>query len=204
MRGILVRLVTFPYKLFLDATDSLSRRGSWSLRPYELQLFEVGFQSLTDSEREIARAQLKDLFYIQRLHDDRMNDIYFYFPEWVPRLDRPENFQLAKLRLRAGRRRVDVQVETFDGYVRALRFKKPPQPVVSQDFQIEILELGGTNDDTIANEIDFEEHGGQHEWLLGLRTMHRVDDTQNARRRSFHFPIYGRYGGWKNLYVRHL
>ena len=158
-----LRILTFPLKFLSHIIGIFTADRLWSLRPYELQLFEVGFQSLTDSEREIARAQLKDLFYIQRLHDDRMNDIYFYFPEWVPRLDRPENFQLAKLRLRAGRRRVDVQVETFDGYVRALRFKKPPHAVVSQDFEIEVLELGGTNDDSIANEIDFEEHGGSHD-----------------------------------------
>lgn len=63
------------------------------------------------------------------------------------------NFAYGEKAARSGRRRVNVDVETFDGYVRALRFRKPPQPVVAQAFEVEILELGGANDSSFADEI---------------------------------------------------
>ena len=147
----------------MHASGVFGRDRLWSLRPYERRLFDAGFQALSEGEREIAEVQLRHFFYIQRLHNDRMNDIYFYFPKRVPRLERPKEFRLARLRLRSGRRRVNVDVETFDGYVRALRFRKPPQPVVAQAFEVEILELGGANDSSFADEIDFGEHEGRHD-----------------------------------------
>jgi len=88
-----------------------------------------------------------------------MNDIYFYFPERVEKLDLPPDYRLAKLRLKNGRHRVDVSVETYEGLVRALRFSRPPKQVVSGDFTISVLARGGRNDDRMARAIDFEEHG---------------------------------------------
>lgn len=73
--------------------------------------------------------------------------------------DLPPDYRLAKLRLKNGRSRVYVSVETFEGLVRALRFSKPPKDVVSGDFEISVLAFGGRNDDRIARGIDYEEHG---------------------------------------------
>jgi hypothetical protein len=154
-----LRLAKLPLTLAIDLLGVASRDGSWRLRPYEKRLFDVAAQSLDEKNRAILERQFRHLFYIQRILDDRMNDIYFYFPERVEKLDLPPDYRLAKLRLKNGRHRVDVSVETFEGLVRALQFSKPPKPVVSGDFTISVLARGGRNDDRIARAIDFEEHG---------------------------------------------
>jgi len=148
-----------PLTLAIDLVGVASRDGSWRLRPYEQRLFDVAAQSLDDEYEAILARQFRRWFHIQRILDDRMNDIYFYFPERVEKLDLPPDYRLAMLRLKNGRRRVDVSVETYEGLVRALRFSRPPKLVVSGDFAISVLARGGRNDDRMARAIVFEEHG---------------------------------------------
>ena len=135
--------------------------GERSLRPYEVQIINASFES--ESISLTVGEQLTQPWRIKRFHDDRVCDIYFYFPETVPRLSVPPDHQLAKLRLKNGRLRVDCTVATCDGMIRSLRFSKPPKEVVSGDFEISVLSFGGSFDDKVAKGIDFEEHGGRHD-----------------------------------------
>jgi hypothetical protein len=154
-----VRIVTLPLNILSNVFDLTRGRSSWALRTYEKRLFDSASDSLDSSNKAILARQFDHWFLMQRLHDDRMNDIYFYFPERVEKLDLPPDYRLAKLRLKNGRHRVDVSVETYEGLVRALRFSRPPKAVVSGDFTISVLARGGRNDDRMARAIDFEEHG---------------------------------------------
>ena len=153
------RVTTLPFQLLNHVLGLLDGSGSWVPRPYERRLFDVAAQSLDEKNKAILERQFRHWFYIQRILGERMNDIYFYFPERVEKLDLPPDYRLAKLRLKNGRRRVDVSVETYEGLVRALRFSRPPKPVVSGDFTISVLARGGRNDDRMAQAIGFEEHG---------------------------------------------
>ena len=146
----------------MDATGVITKDGSWWLRDYEKRLIEAAIKTLDSEEQNIIRKQLRNPFYIQRIHRDRMNDIFFYVPERAPKLVKPAEFQVAKLRLKSGRRRVNVSIKTFEGYIRALRFYKDPREIVREEFSIEVLEVGGTNDDSIARELDREEHGDEY------------------------------------------
>jgi hypothetical protein len=155
----ILRLLFLPLKILNHLIGQLDGSSSWTPRPYERRLFDAAAEELDAKRKEILKRQFRHLFHLQRFHNDRMNDIYFYFPERVEKLDLPPDYRLAKLRLKNGRHRVDVSVETYKGLVRALRFSKPPKPVVSGDFTISVLARGGRNDDRMARAIDFEEHG---------------------------------------------
>jgi len=77
-------------------------------------------------------------------------------------MDLPEDYRLAKLKLRYGRHSVSVSVEAYKGRIFALQYNKPPKPIVLEKFEIAQIEYGGKADESIARSIDREEHGDEY------------------------------------------
>lgn len=155
-------LIFLPLRLFNQALGVLWGEGSWSLRTYELKLIHAAAAKLSPENRIVLDQQLKSSFYVERLHQNRMTRIHFRWRDDVMRMDIPQDYRLAKMRLKSGRRAVSISVEAYDGLIFTLQYYKPPKPVVLEDFTIAKIEYGGKGDDSIAEAIDREEHGDEH------------------------------------------
>jgi len=82
----------------------------------------------------------------------------------VPALDVPEDYQLAKLKLRSARGSLTASVELYRGKLCQINYTQPPKPILSVPFEIVSAEYGGTPDHEVERELDWEEHGDDADW----------------------------------------
>lgn len=151
--------IFLPLRLINQAMGVVWGQGSWSLRPYELKLIEAAAAKLKPENQAILNAQLKASFFVQRLHQERMTNIHFRWKDKVKRMDVPEDYRLARIRLTSGRRAVSVSVEAHRGLIFGLHYNKPPKPLVLEEFTLAVIAFGGEVDDSIPQAIDRKEHG---------------------------------------------
>jgi hypothetical protein len=152
--------ILLPLRLINQAMGVLWSQGSWSLKPYELKLIEAAAVELSAENQAILKDQLKASFFVQRLHQERMTNIHFRWKDRVKRMDLPDDYRLARIRLKSRRRAVSVSVEAHRGLIFGLHYSKPPKPLVLEDFIIDAIDHGGAVDDRVARAIDRQEHGG--------------------------------------------
>lgn len=153
------RIVLYPLRLFVDAWGYAVGDGTWWLRSYELRLIEISATELSIENKKILQRQLSSLFYVQRLHNDRITLIDFHWRDRIERMSLPSNYRLAKITLRHDQRSVTTSIETVDGLIYALKYSAAPRPIVLTCFQTPSIEYGGSRDDEITRSIDREEHG---------------------------------------------
>lgn len=157
----MLKVFLYPIRLFVDAWGYVVNDGTWWLRPYELQLIEAGSAKLSLENKKILKKQLSSLFYVQRLHDDRITHIDFHWRNSIERMSLPKDYRLAKIKLAHGSRSVTVSVEAVDGLIYALKYYRPPKRIVLESFDIAEIEYGGKGDKSITRSIEAEEHGGE-------------------------------------------
>lgn len=145
--GHLVRLV-FP-------GDS-----GWTLRDYELKLIEAAARNLSEENREILAKQLARMHYIERLHEGRIVHIHFeLMRNRIERLHLPENYNLARLKVKSAGGAAWVTVGAFQGLIFSISCSQPPKPIFVHPFAIVEEKLGHEGDDIVARRMDRLEHG---------------------------------------------
>jgi hypothetical protein len=147
-----------PFRLLNHCLGILTGDGSWRLNEFEKKMIQTAARTMLESDQLILTNQLKRRFYVQRLHNNRMNDIYPYDPEDWPRMDHPEEHNIATLLVSSESGSTRVYVESFTGLIRAVRCKKPPKPIIALPYKIKLISTGGQANNDIAREINDSEH----------------------------------------------
>jgi hypothetical protein len=148
-----------PFTLLNELIGFISFEGTWWLRDYEKKLIEMAAQQLTPDNRKILNKQLKLLFYVQRLHKGRVAHIHFWFLRAVPAMELPDDYGLAKVKVKSAGGSTMVSVGTDTGIIFFLQYTIPPKQVFAHPFVVEKIEFGGKADQIVAMEIHNEEHG---------------------------------------------
>ncbi len=73
----------------------------------------------------------------------------------------PNDYRLAKMKLKHGHRSVTVSIEAVDGLIYTLKYYSSPKSVVTENFDIVETEYGGKRDESIVRSIEREEHGDE-------------------------------------------
>jgi hypothetical protein len=132
--------------------------GSWWLNSLEKDAIAVAAGMLSERDQAALRDQLTRLFYVQRLHKQRLNDIHPYFPEEWPKMAHPERFRIATLSLKSKGGETRVYVESYLGRIRAVHCRKSPREIIKYPYTLRVVSTGGVPNDEIARELDSSEH----------------------------------------------
>lgn len=147
-----------PLSLLHHSLGWLIRDGSWWLDRLETEVISAAAATLSGGDQAILNDQLARYFYIQRLHNQRLNDIHPYFPEEWPKMDHPERYRIATLSLKSKGGQTRVFVESFKGRIRAIHFRKSPREIIKYPYILKVLSTGGVPKDENQHEIDALEH----------------------------------------------
>ena len=147
-----------PLSLLDHSLGWLIRDGSWWLNRLEKEAIEAAAATLSERDQAVLQDQLARLFYIQRLHKQRLNDIHPYFPEEWPKMAHPERFRIATLSLKSKGGQTRVYVESYLGRIRAVHCRKSPLEIIKVPYTLKVISTGGVPKDEIAREINVEEH----------------------------------------------
>jgi hypothetical protein len=149
----------FPFTLLNELIGFICFEGTWWLRDYEKKLIEIAAQQLTLENRNILIRQLKLPFYVQRLHKGRVAHIHFWFLKAVPAMELPDDYGLAKIKVKSAGGSTLVSIGTETGIIFFLQYTTSPKQIFAHPFVVEKIEFGGKADKSVAMEIHNEEHG---------------------------------------------
>jgi hypothetical protein len=147
-----------PLSLLDHSLGWLIGDGSWWLNSLEKDAIAVAAGMLSERDQAALRDQLTRLFYVQRLHKQRLNDFHPYFPEEWPKMAHPERFRIATLSLKSKGGETRVYVESYLGRIRAVHCRKSPREIIKYPYTLRVVSTGGVPNDEIARELDSSEH----------------------------------------------
>jgi len=139
-----------------DFSLFITGEGSWSLTPLEKLILNAVKSVLTKDALKLLNAQLSQKYFVQRINDCRINSIFFY--------DKNENYKipgddlLFRVEIEINKRKQDVHVTFFDGYITNIEFKKGKKFYHGEKVKVCDVTIGNS-DKSHALAIDRLEHG---------------------------------------------
>jgi hypothetical protein len=155
----LFRQALRPFKHCLHLIGYLEGAGGWSFTPLQQAMVEAVLDTLDPHVARTVEEQLRHRFWRDDHNEGRVNPIFFYDPEDVPKITDPI-FEdcLFRVRLRVDDIRQVAHVTFYRRRIFSVEFKKPKEFFEGKAIEIEGVELGRTSD-TITRTINRAEHG---------------------------------------------
>lgn len=151
-------------RLLSDLLFFLTMEGNWAFRPHEKVVLKAALDSLPDHDKSLLYSQIHGLKFVQRSHRQIARPRFYRgLYQWDLRKIEHSNQSemIIEVQLDVEGHREVAQVEFFQGRVDTIQFKRSAKFYKGKDMNV-VSAGPGKLSNSIALEIDRQEHGTQH------------------------------------------